>query len=111
MIYICSHYPKVTYRAKSSDSACSIPGSIGTVATRCKPTAHRLPHPTAGPGTGGNAPAGSTTIPPHQRPLRASSRLPAALQRAGADEHPGHDARVPAQRVPDGLAGSGRSRG
>ena len=57
MIYICSHYPKVTYRAKSSVLACSIPGSIGTVATRRKPTAHRLSHPTAGRGYGGDGPA------------------------------------------------------
>ena len=79
-----------------------------TVATRRKPTSRRLPHHTAGSGTGGNGPAGSSTSSPLQRPLRASSRLSTALQRVGATEHPRLDAAAAEEHIRDGPAGPGR---
>ena len=110
MTYNDGTTPKSRIRGYSSVSACSIPASIATTVIHWIVAAHPLLHPQAGTDTRGNGRAGSSTSPPHQRPLSASSRLSAALQRAGADEHPGHDARVPAQHVPDGLAGSGASK-
>ena len=85
-------------RIRSTDRhpTCSIPGSIGTVAIRRKPTAHRLPHPTAGRGYECDGPAHPGPNPALLRPLRALRQPPSppCSRRARcAGRPPGHPMR------------------